>query len=174
MTVPATSYEAQVSAALIAMLAASATFQAACGVSTVAAARQRLVEDDAGRKRSPGPTHVDGGPLDLTRLWAAVRVGMSKTTLRAWQTYGRSGDAQILIVQPRVPAETATDADRRARNLAGVIRDEFNALWGQVVSGTPTPAAGDVEVAAPVIADETDILAGSILIHLDISWRDIP
>jgi hypothetical protein len=174
MTVPATSYEAQISAGLIAMLAANVAFQAACAVATATDARACIVEDDAGRRRAPGPTNVDGTTLNLNRTWAAVRVGSSKTSLRAWQTYGRNGDAQILIVQPRAIGETTSEADRRARNLAGGIRDEFNTLWGQIVNGTPTPAAGDIEVAAPVIADETDILSGSILIHLDISWRDIP
>lgn len=172
MPVAPISYEAQVSAALVAMIAASASWQAACGVATATLARACIIEDDAGLRRAS--LNVDGTALDTARIWAAVRVGTAKTTLRAWQTYGRSGEAQILIVAPKIPGDTPADAERRARNLAGAIRDDINAQWGQVVGGTPTPAAGDCDVAAPVLADDTGPLAGSILIHLDISWRDIP
>lgn len=166
MPVTPTSYEAQVSAGLVAMLAASATFTGAGG------GRAAIVEDDGGNYRAP--KNCDGGTLNTAALWAAVRIEKCGTTLRAWNTYAHAGEAQILVVVPRATNESSGDLIARGRNLGGGIRDDMNALWGAIVSSTPAPASGDIEVAGVVIADDSGPLAGSAFIHLTISFRDIP
>lgn len=173
MPVTPTSYEAQVSAALVNMVAASATFQAAAGAANATAARAFIVEDDAGLTRNPKT--ADGTALNLATMWAAVRVKDTKSTLRAWNTYGTEGNAQILIVLPRASsAETDRDFHCRGRNLGGGLRADLNAQWGQVVNSLGTPAAADVDDSETMIADETGPCAGSLFIHLNIAWRDIP
>lgn len=166
MAVTATSYEAQVSAALIAMLATSAAFTAAGGASA------NIAEDDGGLAHDP-KNHA-GGALDLSDVWAVVRVMKCTTRLRAFDSYGHEGDAQILIVVPRGTSESHTDWMRRTRNISGGVRDDMNAMWGTVIGSVPTPAAGDVTATDPIAADATSALAGSCFIHLEIAWRDIP
>lgn len=166
MPVTPTSYESQVSAGLVAMLAAGATFTAAGG------SRSKIIEDDGGNFRAP--KNCDGGALDPALMWAAVRIEKCGTTTRAWNTYAHQGEAQILVVVPKTANEPAGDLIARARNLGGGIRDDMNALWGTVVSSTPAPAAGDIEVSGIIIADDSGPLTGSAFIHLSIQFRDIP
>ena len=166
MTVTATSYEAQVSAALVAMLAASSTFTTAGG------SRSLIAEDDGGLARAP--KNCDGGTLVITGLWAVVRVTECVTALRALGTYGHEGKAQVLIVLPRNASESHTDWIRRARNMGGGVRDDMNAMWGTVVATVPTPASAEITTSEPMVADDTSALAGSCFVHLEISWKDIP
>lgn len=166
MTVSATSYESQVSAALVSMLAACAAFTGAGG------SRANIAEDDGGLARAP--KNADGGTLVLSSVWAVVRVMKCVSRLRAFDSYSHEGDAQILVVIPRNINEVHTDWMRRARNIAGGCRDQMNALWGTTISAVPTPAAGEITVTDPIVADDTSALSGSCFIHLEIAWRDIP
>ena len=172
MPVTPTSYEAQVSTALVNMLAATAAFQLATGAADATAARAFIVEDDAGLAREG--KCVDGSALDLTKCWAAVRVTECRTVDRAADTYGHEGDAQILLVVPPLANETKTEYLRRGRNLGGGVRDQLTAQFGQTVNGAPTPLGATITTPPPVISDETGPLQGQLLIPLDISYRDIP
>lgn len=172
MPVSATSYDAQVSAALVNLVAASATFQGACGVATAALARSFIVEDDGELARAA--KCVDGTALDISKVWIAIRGGTVRPVFRALATYGHEGDATGLLVVPKLANETNAEWLRRARNYAGGIRDDISALWGQTVNGAPTMPYGLIEPDAPLIADPTSALAGCAFVHLAISHRDIP
>jgi hypothetical protein len=166
LPITATSYESQVSAALVSMLATAASFTAGGG------SRALIAEDDGGHIRDP--KNADGNSLVMSGIWAVVRVNKCRSFLRALNTYGHDGDAQILIVIPRNVSESVTDGMRRARNIGGGIRDDMNAMWGTVISSVPTPASGEINVTECVLADDTGPLAGKFFIHLEIAWSDIP
>ena len=172
MTVPATSYEALVSAAAVNMLAASTTVQTLAGVGTAAAARAFIVEDDGGQI-TQGKS-CDGAPLNPVVSYFVVRAGPLRRVDRALNTYGAGGDVGILGVLTRIGNESDSDALRRARNLQGNIRAELEALFGTTVNGTAAFVAGLFDAPPPEICDTTGPLRGRIYLFLDLVWRDIP
>ena len=172
MTVAATSYEAQVSAAVLNMLAASTTFLAVTGAASAAAARSYLIEDDGGQI-TQGKA-CDGAALNTALPYFVVRTGPLRRVDRAFNTYGAEGEVGILGVLTRIGSESDTDALRRARNAQGSIRAEFEAMFGTTVNGAAALVAGRFDAPPPEITDTTGPLRGRIYLFLDLAWRDLP
>ena len=103
MAISASSYEAKVSEAVVAMIAASAAFQAAVGVANATAARSFIVEDSGGRESKA----VDGTAVSLATTCALISMGAMQSELRAVNTYGRSGEVAVMISMPVTTAAAA-------------------------------------------------------------------
>jgi hypothetical protein len=172
MPIAATSYEAQVSAAMLNMLAASATFQTLTGAASAAAARAFLIEDDGGQI-TQGKA-CDGTALNAGVTYFVVRTGPLRRVDRAFNTYGAEGEVGILGVLARIGNESDTDALRRARNAQGGIRADLEAMFGTIVNGAAALVAGRFDGPPPEITDTTGPLRGRIYLFLDLAWRDIP
>lgn len=166
MPVTADSYDARVSAAVVTMLAASATFQALVAAANAAAARPFIIEDDSGRELKG----VDGAAIDLTKAFAVVRLGPVQSELRAANTWGRSGDGEILLFVPVVTGDTPAEQFRRARNAQGLIRADIEAQFG--TAGALT--AGTFVSERIELGDETTANRLRLIAPLTLSWRDCP
>lgn len=95
MTVTATGYSALVSKALVDMLAASTTFQAALAVSDAANAKKSIIEDDA----DLALLATDGSTvIDLAQTWAMVHVTNHRRVDRAYMVWGDEGEARIQLL----------------------------------------------------------------------------
>jgi hypothetical protein len=117
MPVTATSYEAQVSAAIVTMLAACASWTGG---------RSQIAED-WGDQDGRG---VDGGTIDQTKTWAITRTqGVQETTVAAW-TVVRSGPAEVVICSRPAATDKPAEAVRRSKNLAGELVDQMRAQLG--------------------------------------------
>ena len=169
MTVLSTSYDAKVSAAICAMLAACAAFQTAMGKANATVALDVIVEDDAGHDPA-GKQATSGATLSVAGSWAVVRLGPTRTVDRAAYTWGREGTAQIMIVLRPTAGDIPSEVIRRARNLQGDTRDQFEAQFG----GVGKIAAGTIEAGPIAIDDTLGVLQNAALIPFNLSWRDLP
>jgi hypothetical protein len=117
MPVTASSYEAQVSAAIITMTAACASWTFGIG---------QLAEDWGDQDgRNAG-----GGVIDQTKTWGITRSqGMDETTVAAW-TVVRSGTVDLVIAFKPQATDMPAEAVRRAKNLAGELVDQMRAQLG--------------------------------------------
>lgn len=166
MHVTADSYDARVSAAAVTMLAASATFRTLVAAADAAAAQAFIIEDDSGRELRA----VNNAAIDLTKAFAVVRLGPVQSELRAVNTWGRSGDGEILLFIPVVTADTPAEQFRRARNAQGLIRADIEAQFG--TAGALT--AGTFTTERIELGDETTANRLRLIAPLTFSWRDCP
>ena len=174
--VAAAGYLAKVSEAIVQMLADSATFQTLVGAANAAAAKTRIVEDDAGRSDDEGgvSTAVDGSTFNpATTNWGVVMLGdENPREERALRTTGRSGSFSImLIIRPSDPTDDPASAKRRARNTASAVADGVQALFG---ASTSRICGGSCVVSSCSKADAIRSLAGAYVAILDGTWRDVP
>lgn len=169
MVLAANGYEAKVSEALVQMLADSGTFQTWCGVP--AQPKSRVVEDDGGE----GVAYAsDNTVLDpSTGNWAAVRLAdpaCRNITRAGFNTYGKQGSALITLVERVTAGDKPAEVIRRARNNAGLIKDEIQALFG---ASAARICAGEVSLGPTNLQDDTGALKGCCLTELPIEWRDL-
>ena len=167
MAVSASSYEAKVSEAVVAMIAASAAFQTETGAANATEALAFIVEDSGGRDAKA----VDGTAIDQAVACALISMGPMQSELRAVNTYGRSGDVAVLLSVPVDPTEDPDDQFRAARNLQGTVRAEIEALFGTSSSylTAGTIESQQVEVTQPDTKNRQHLVC-----PLLISWRDVP
>ncbi len=168
MTVDASSYESSVSAALVTMLADCATFWALVNVApSSASARSYIIEDDGGEQHLA----VDGNAVNVAGSWGVVRLAETRRVDRAFQTWGYEGDASVFLLIRTEDNDTPSEAQRRARNTAGSICSEMQALVGASATrlAHATFNLGDV-----ALTDETGSLHNGYMAHIAVSWRDIP
>lgn len=165
--VDASSYESKVSAALVQMLADSMTFQALVGADDATSAKAFIVEDDAGDLSLA----VDGTEINTAGSFSVIRTGEARRTDRAFMTWGREGEAEITLGIRFETNDTPDSAFRRARNCAGLIAADLQALVGASASrlAYATFQLGDV-----LLADEVGSLANSFVVSIAVAWRDIP
>lgn len=166
MPVTSTSYEAQVSAALVAMLAGSATFRALVGAADSTAARAFIVEDFGGEELRA----VDGSTINTAGSWATVRLLKTRRVERALYTFGHEGDALVAIHCAAVANDTPAEAMRRARNAQGTIAADMTALLGTV--GALLFALFDPDEV--ILTSATGAEAGVHFCPIAASWRDVP
>ncbi len=168
MSVSSDSYEAKVSAALVQMLADCATFWALVDVApSSASALSYIVEDDGGEQHLA----VDGNAINIAGSWGVVRLGDTRRVDRAFQTWGYEGDFSVFLLIRAEDNDTPSEAMRRARNIAGQIAAEMQALVGASASRLPyaTFDLGDV-----ALTEETGALHDGYMAHIAGTWRDIP
>jgi len=173
MPVTSDSYESKVSAAAVALIAGSATFQAITAAANATAAKAFIVEDWSGvddARPNAQPKASDGTTLVITNGWAVVRLESSATEHRAFNTYGRSGTIDCGIMIPTTAADNPAERFRRARNAQGLIRAEMQAQLG----ATDTFASADIRTEPVVLMDETGALRDHFLCPIIIDWRDLP
>jgi hypothetical protein len=167
----AADYESLASAAVVAMLVHIAAFRTATNTATPALAKVNVAEDDAG----PGSTNVLGSTLVRTGAWAVVRLGPTRRLQRAFNTWGREGDATVHL---HIAAQTGDDAAsivRRGRNLQGAVASGIEAAFGTTLAdGTLALTAGWCELADVVVDDEAGSTAGYACAPLTIHWSDLP
>jgi hypothetical protein len=172
MSVSPTSYDAAVSAALVAMVAACPSVIAWLGST---APRDVIIEDDGGIAQGTAPED-DAGPVcavsgaSLNPLGPLIKVRCGEVTRieRGHGTWGHEGDATIAISIPPVENDSPSDAIRRGRNLAGAIADELCAQCGQAT----TLAWIAPKVAAPTHGE--DHLVHHVIIVITLDWKDLP
>lgn len=167
MTVTADSYEAKVSEAIVQMLADCAKFQTIVGASDATAAKSFIIEDDAGETSLA----VDGSQIDVSCAFGVVRLGETRRVDRAHLTWGREGDATIILAFKPETNDEPNVAFRRARNSAGTICAELQALVSAAATRLPYATFNLTDV---VMADEVGALANSFVASIAVTWRDIP
>ncbi len=166
MTVLPTSYEANVSAALVQALADAATFQATASAANATMAKAAIVEDDAGDSLKA----VDGSNLDITRFWGLVRMGPTNRVDRAARTWGYEGTATIALIFWPDATDTPSEAIRRARNVGGAIASELQAQIG----GAARLCYATFEIGEIAVCDEVGPEQGALIIPIAVTWRDLP
>lgn len=172
MPVTADSYEAKAIEIAADMLAASASFRAAVGASTAAAAKAFIVETDSGAevdtKTSVG-TAMDGSDIDL-RLPPYAVVGLDPGLDTEVGGIGYVDVTAVILVRLvmwRVgTGQTPPEGARTDWNLAGKVRAEMQA---QVGGGT---AFADAEVSsAGLVIDDPSIPKEHAIALLTITSR---
>lgn len=173
MAVTSDSYEAKVSEAAVALLAACATFQSITGVASTALAKGMILEDWAGCDDAAAGLNFkasNNAALSIAATFAAVRVTEVLTEQRAQGTWGRRGTVLVAIFLKGTTSDTPPEAFRRARNAQGAIRSEMEAQIG----GAATFAWADIRGEQIVQDDDTGAMRGFYQIPLTIEWKDIP
>lgn len=172
MPVTADSYEAKAIEIAANMLAASASFRAAVGAATAAAAKAFIVETNSGAEVD-GETGIgkamDGSDIDLVEPPYAIlglepgldvdagAVGYPDYTI----------NVLLRLVMPRTATgQTPAESARAAWNLTGAVRAEMQA---QVGGGT---AFADAEVSSAGLAmDQDDVHRDHTIAQLIITAR---
>jgi hypothetical protein len=170
MPLAPTSYDASVSAAAVTMLSVCASFQAWTGTANPTDAVGWIIEDDGGL----GSLNYSANNTPLTPAdgnWAAVRLGESKRVQRAFNTWGHAGDFDITLMEHITAGDKPAEVVRRARNNAGQIASDLQALFG---SNAGYIVYGEVDCGKEVIQDPTGSLKDYVVTRLSITWRDIP
>jgi len=163
MPVTATSYEAQVSAAVTTMLAACAAWTGG---------RAQIAEDwgdQDGRS-------VDGGIIDQTKTWLITRTpGVDETSVAAW-TVVHSGLVEVIISFRPERTDQPAEAVRRAKNLAGALADQMRAQLGNAGCLLyATFQVGETTVTDPGAAGNDDgDRPREIETNLTIRWSEVP
>jgi hypothetical protein len=170
--VSASAYLALFSEALVQQLVDCAAFRTLVGAANATAAKGSVIED-AGGDPADTAKASDGTSIDCTtESFAVLRVGDANRTDRgALLSFGWEIPAEIdLIIRP-----TANDSEpsafRRAKNTAGDIASQMEALFG---AASTRIAWGTISVAAPVRSDTIKALRGAFIVRLTIATRDIP
>jgi hypothetical protein len=177
--VPYTSYEAAVLQAAIAMLSASATFIA------VAAAVNKLPADlicESMGGLTPGPGNpattsamaISGNVIEFpapgypaTSPLCILHQTLFPKELIALNTTGHSGEVSMRIYLTQVQGDAVYEILRRARNTAGGIAADIDALFG---TQTGYFYRGFCQVDACVYLDKTTDLGGCCLCDLSLHW----
>ncbi len=173
MPVAYTSYEAQVMAAAITMLANSATFQALLGVVTTAAAKSKIVEWDGGDPRQAGgPGKViatDGTAFTLAPPYAQITTRLfNEDNAVAFGWTKRTGQLEIAIIVPLTVADTPPERIRRCANAVGGIASDIKAQFGTA----NCLAAGEATPAIAPLPEETGPLRGATVGTIALTWRN--
>ncbi len=154
-------------------MAASTTWQAACGAIDATAAKAFIVEDWSGTDDDTPdgiPKAVDGSTLVTTGAWAVVRCRELQTERRAAGTYGHRGTAMVSVQLPIQATDNGPETFRRARNITGLIRAEIQTLIG----GPTTLQWCDIRAEEITLTDETRGHRGFILCPSILDWSDLP
>lgn len=162
-----TSYASLVSQAVCLMLSSSANFQAWTGTNSSATALSWIVEDDGGVGQCYATNNAELDPA--AGNWAAVRMGEPKRVQRAFLTWGWGGDGEIQLVEHITAGDKPPEVIRRARNNAGLIGQDMQALFGS----TGALVAGEIDVGKSVIQDLTKSLANCVITPIHLTWRDL-
>lgn len=168
MPVTPDSYEAQAIAIAADMLAASASFRAAVGAATTAAAKARIVETHSGAevdgKTSIGKA-MDGSDIDLAEPVYAI-IGMEPGLDVDAGAVGYPDYAINILVRLITSRLGTWPPTRAAWNLTGAVRAEMQA---QVGGGT---AFADAEISSAGLAmDQDDVHRDHIVAQLIITAR---
>lgn len=156
MPVTADSYEAKAIEIAANMLAASASFRAAVGAATAAAAKAFIIETDSGVEvdgKTGIGTAMDGSDIDIAAPPYAVLGLEPGVEVDAGAVGYPDYTTSILVrlVLARVGAgQTPAEGARAAWNLAGAVRAEMQA---QVGGGT---AFADAEISSAGLALDED------------------
>lgn len=170
--VTATAYLALFSEASVQQLADCAAFRTLVGAANATAAKGSIIED-AGGDVAETAKAGDGSNIDCaTENFAVVRVGDANRTDRgALLSFGWEIPIEIdLIIRPTA-ADSEPSAFRRAKNVAGDIAAQYEALFGAAATRI---VWGTVSVGAPMKADPIKALRGAYVVRLTIATRDIP
>lgn len=173
MPVTSDSYEAKVSEAAVNLLAGCATWQTLTSTANATAAKAYIVEDWSGNEDAGNSTTlkaVDGSTINDAGIWAYVRVLGTQTEQRAFNTWGRSGSVLFFISLPIQSGDTPPEVVRRARNAQGSLRANMETAIG----GGSTFCWADFTTPELSIADDTASSRGSVLINIEMAWRDLP
>lgn len=179
MSVPYTSYEAQVIQAIITMVATSATFQTLTSTVTPAAAKAYIIELDGGDEDevtggTGRSTACDNSTLNrlTAACWAHVceRPPELNPESHAWLTWSRSGEITVRIWSRRTTSDTPPERRRRMMNIIGSIRADLEALF----TAAGCLPAGQITSRLEALPDDTgyarDLDSGLLTIH----WRSLP
>lgn len=163
MTVSPTAYESHVSAAVVSMLDACASWPHGRG----------QIAEDWGDAEA---LSVDGLEMDLNSTWAVVRSKGLIPQLIALQTYAYTGEVEVVLHSRADRADRPAEAVRRARNLAGDLAAELSAQLG-----TPGAlVAAEIAVGETVVVDQADAAntdpdqPRELESTLTVRWRDLP
>lgn len=167
MAISALSYDAKVSEAAVAMVAASATFQARVAAANATAARAFIVEDYGGDEALA----VDGTAINQSGTYAIVCAGPISTELRAVNTYGRKGTVSVLLIMAVLIAEDPAARYRDARNFQGLVRADLEALFG---TANTYLTAGEIQTEQIELTQPDRKNRLHIIAPLIIEWRDLP
>lgn len=174
MTVAATSYEALVATYAINMLSHSANFQSLVGAGTAAAAQNYIVNTWGG---TPGRTLAQdaaitaGGATIGTSTFPYALVSMKDPFTSSLEGVGfwtRRGTVDISLFQARqMTGELPQDSLNRAWNVAGLIRNDIEMLFG---ASSVYLASGEISMQGPFFGDESGIEAQCIITTLKLTW----
>lgn len=163
----ADSYEAQVVAAAIAMLAASSTWQTWIGAADATAARGRIVETWTGiaelLQEDGTATAVDGTTFDALdgTPWAIVSApGLAVDDIGV-DTVAMSYTVAAAIMWQPSADHTPGERYRAGRNQIGAIRDDIQALFGSA----GMLALGAVSSEGPTASDLDDVAEAMLIIE---------
>jgi hypothetical protein len=154
MTVSASGYSAQVSAALVAMLSASTTFQTLVGAASASAAKAYIIEDDGSELNLA----TSGDVLDLAGDWACIRVGDHRRVSRAAWCWGDEGDAELrLVIRCGLPRWRAAKVYSKDAEIRPVRPNRWNyrCSTGGTSHASTEPTWPDVNAAT--VTDNTAV-----------------
>lgn len=174
MVVTADFYNSKVSEALVQQLADCAAFRTLVGAANATAAKAFIIEDDGGDPETgaAGSQASENSTVNaVTGSFAVVRLTSGERVDRGGMTFGWEHEADIdLIIRP-TNGDSAPEAFRRARNVAGSVMEQFQALFGTAATRIAWGLCGK---SSTVKTDRIHALAGAFMTRTPLQLRDIP